>query len=322
MGEALGQIKLTRDPTGVWSVTTPPLPPDYYSYLFVVDGTTIADPANTLSKSIATGGHESLVHVRGPLSLPWEAGAAPHGSIHRISYFAKEFHETRFFYVYTPPGYNYAKPAYPVLYLLHGVLEDETAWVSAGRADTILDNLIAQHKIKPMLVVMPLGYGFANVPDRMTDQFSLPAKQKEIMDAFFESLRRDIMPKVEAGYHVERTSRGRAIAGASMGGAQALYIGLNHPELFGWVGSFSGAIIMYGSDLSKWFSVLGPYLNAKLRLLALYCGTADFLLTANRHMKDFLKASDVHFYQMETPGAHTWNVWRRNLIDFLNKLFS
>jgi len=319
--EALSTMKMTKDDQGVWSVTTPPLDPDFYSYQFFVDGTVIADPSNTLMKSVATGGSESIVHVPGPPTLSWEENDVPHGTLRFHTYLSRTVGERRRYVVYAPPNYNpVAKIEYPVLYLLHGVMEDETAWFSVGRVNVILDNLIASHKAKPMLVVMPLGYGFPNAADRMGEQFGL-ANQQPFMDVFAKTLFQEIMPRVDADYHVSHKPQGRAIAGASMGGAQALYMGLNRPDRFAYIGAFSAATIMYGGDLPRWFPSVSAALNSKVKLVTVDCGTADFLLTSNRKTKDWLKGKGLAFLSMETPGGHTWNVWRRNLTELLPQLF-
>src|SRR5262249_19784036 len=161
---------------GVWSVTTDPLPPDIYPYSFVVDGTTVADPSNVLVKPIVMGGNQSLVHVPGPPELSWEENDVPHGTLHRHCYHSKVAGEGRDFFVSTPPGYDPAgQVKYPALSLLHGITDDASAWTTAGRANVILDNLTATGKVKPMLVVMPLGYGFPNVAEDLFKLFRDPA---------------------------------------------------------------------------------------------------------------------------------------------------
>ena len=317
------QLAMTRGDQGIWSVTTAPLPPDLYSYMFVVDGVTLADPANPLCKPIITGGNESLVHVPGPYFLSWEDNDVPHGTLHLHRYRSADHRRGARVLVYTPPGYDPTARhrTYPVLYLLHGVMDDASAWTTAGRAAVILDNLIAQHQARPMLVVMPLGYGFTNVADRMALQFGGPSDQKKIMDVFTSSLLAEVIPQVERAYLVTQDRAARAIAGLSMGGSQALYIGLNHLDCFAWIGSFSGAFIMYGASYEKWFPDLSVQTNRRLSLLWLACGTDDFLFGANRKCRDWLQAKQVRFTAIDTPSAHTWPVWRRNLTEFVPLLF-
>jgi enterochelin esterase family protein len=316
------KLAMTRDDHGVWSATTDKLPPDFYTYTFVVDGVVLADPSNPLCKPIVSGGNESLVHVPGRASLPWEVNDVPHGTLHRHVHNSKVIGEAREFLVYTPPGYDAADPRrYPVLYLLHGVMDDATAWTTAGRADVILDNLVAQRKAKPMVVVMPLGYGFTNVPDRVGEQFGGPSVQKKFLDAMSGYVLGELIPAVEGSYRVAPDRDSRAIAGLSMGGAQALYIGLNHPDRFAWIGSFSGALTMYGGPYAKWFPGVVAESRPEVRLLWTSCGSADFLLGANRKFIDWLKSNGVRCTLTETPGAHAWPVWRRNLCDFASQLF-
>lgn len=315
IGEAFKPLKLSLDTGGVWSVTTGPWAPDYYCYQFIVDGAVLADPANEAMKRVATGGAESILHVHGPSNLVWEDKVEPHGVLHQHWLDSRAFKDERRFIVYTPPGYSTSKTSYPVVYLLHGVTEDESAWTTAGKANVILDNLIARHEAVPMIVVMPLGYGFSDPADNMGQQFVL-AKQKSYMDSFENSLLDEVMARVESDYRVIRKPQFRAIAGCSMGGAQALYIGLNHPERFGSIGAFSPAVIMYGRDYAPWFSKF-----PRASRVEVDCGTDDFLLPAVRAFKKWLATHDLMFVSNETAGDHTWNVWRRNLIAYTQTLF-
>jgi enterochelin esterase family protein len=312
---------MQKDDQGVWSLTTEPLPPDIYPYTFSVDGTTLADPGNPLVKPIVMGGNQSLVHVPGGADLSWEELDVPRGTLHRHFYRSDIAGERRDFYVYTPPGYDPAgKRGYPVLYLLHGITDDAGAWTDAGRAHVILDNLIAQGRAKPMLVVMPLGYPFPNVPQDLFRLFRDPAGQRRSLEDFSRTVLDELVPRVEKSYRVEASRDARAIAGLSMGGAQSLFIGLNHPDRFGWVASFSGAFVMYGDDYAGHFRSLGGD-AAKFRLLWLACGTEDFLIEPHREFEAWLKGKGVEFASKETPGAHTWMVWRRYLTDLAPLLF-
>lgn len=309
---------LTKDENGVWSGTTGVLTPDLYIYSFVMDGVALGDPANPATKSIATGGFESIVAVTGDKKQIWEEGDVPHGVLHRHGYRSQTLGVTRQYLIYTPPGYDArARRKYPTLYLLHGVMETEDSWVAGGRADTILDNLIAGRRAVPMVVVMPLGYGFADVPDGMYDQFN-PSKQRSIMDSMGETLLKEVMPQVEQNYRVLRSPAGRAVAGCSMGGAQALYLGLGHADQFGYIGSFSGAFIMYTGEIARWFPTRSP---PRLQSLVVACGKDDFLLDSNRRTSQWLKSQGIFPKVWETPGGHTWNVWRRNLSEYAQILF-
>lgn len=313
---------MNLDPNGVWTLTTAALAPDFYNYYFVVDDVALADPANPLAKSVVVGGHESIVHVPGPDSLIWEVRNVSHGVLHQHEYHSATIGESRTYLVYTPPNYDpEAKKKYPVLYLLHGVMEDETAWITAGQANVILDNLIERGRAKPMIVVFPLGYGFANAPDRVGDLLMGTVNQQQVMDRFASSLIDEIIAQVERNYRVEQDREARALAGLSMGGSQAVYIGLNHLDRFAWIGSFSAATIMFGFDYGKFFPNLSVDLNAQLRLFWTSVGTEDFLLNAHRHFITWLKSKNVKFTGLEMAGKHEWTVWRRNLSEFVPLLF-
>jgi enterochelin esterase family protein len=226
----------------------------------------------------------------------------------------------RDYWVYTPPGYDpAASKKYPVLYLLHGVTEEASAWMTVGRANVILDHLIAGKKAQSMLVVTPLGYGFANAPDRVGELFQATTNQQRLMKDLAQALLDEVIPDVERNYRVSAEPSARAIAGLSMGGAQALFIGLNYRNSFAWVGSFSGAFIMYGGQYEKFFPNLEA--STKPRLLWLSCGQDDFLLNSNRRCKDCLQSKGVQCMVLETPGNHAWTVWRRNLTEFAPLLF-
>lgn len=313
---------LQKGDDGVWTLTTDPLEPDIYPYSFSVDGTTLADPANPLVKPIVMGGNQSLLHVPGPADLSWEVGPGPRGALHRHFYRSEVAGEDRDYYVYTPPGYDPAADRrYPVLYLLHGITDDAAAWTAAGRAHVILDNLIAQGRAVPMLVVMPLGYAFPDVPRTIFRQFGDPEAQRRGLDGFAATVVDELIPRVEAGYRADPSRDSRAIAGLSMGGAQAIYTGLNHPDRFGWVASFSGAFVMFGDDYADHFPAAPAADSPPLRLLWLACGTDDFLIGPHRKFVGWLEDRGVPARSKETPGGHTWMVWRRYLTDLAPLLF-
>lgn len=317
--EGAAAAPLASDGHGLWRLTTAPLTPDIYAYTFIVDGVAREDPSCRESKPLITGGHESLVEVPGPSPQPWEASDAPHGILHRHRFVSRVFGETREVWVYTPPGYDARKArTYPTLYLLHGVMEDAQAWTTAGRADRILDSLIARGEAVPMVAVFPLGYGFPDPPAQVSRLFMGVRGQRGIMDAFGRCLFDEIMPLVEGSYRVRADRASRALAGASMGGAQALYLGLSHPGRFGRIGSFSGAFVLWGGTLDGLVPDLDP---KRAPSLWMACGTGDFLLAANRACAAWLESKGLPITAIETPGDHTWMVWRRNLIAFAPGLF-
>lgn len=313
-------LPMTRDDTGKWSVTTQPMPPDLYGYQFIADGVPLVDPNNPQLKPNLVD-LSNLVHVAGSTPTLWEVQDVPHGEIHQHFYKSNVVGDQRDYYVYTPPGYDpKAKKKYPVLYLLHGYSDDASAWTAVGKANYILDNLIAQGKVEPMLIVMPLGYG---APEILKRAWAAPFDDQALRDKNFtkfrEALLTEVMPQVEAQYHVSADRQDRAIAGLSMGGAESLLTGLNNLDKFAYVGAFSSG------GLDKNFPSDFPSLTAKdaanLRVLWIACGTDDHLIAVNRELKSYLKSQNVPFTDVETPGMHTWMVWRRNLIAFTPLLF-
>jgi enterochelin esterase family protein len=321
-------IPMQKDDLGVWSVTTEPLAPDYYGYSFIADGVGMFDPSNHAVKPNFLY-RASEVHVPGPASLSWEIGAVPHGEIHHHFYKSGVVGDDRGYYVYTPPGYDpRGKQTYPVLYLLHGFSDDASAWTAVGRANVILDNLIAQGKAKPMLVVMPLGYGAPEVLLPNSGVWRDRSITERNFDKFREALLTEVLPRVEGEYPVIKDRNFRAIAGLSMGGSESLLTGLNTLDKFGWIGAFSsGGLVagFKGVDITEEFDKEFPGLDSKateqLHLLWIACGTDDRLIDTNRKFRAWLASKNIKHVDIETPGAHTWMVWRRNLTEFSSLLF-
>ncbi len=313
-------MPMQKDDQGVWTVNTAPMPPDYYGYSIIVDGQRTIDPYNSLLKPnlLST---ENMVHVKGEPSLPWELNDVPHGEVHHHFYHSAVANDDRDFYVYTPPAYEAgAKKAYPVLYLLHGYSDDASGWTAVGRANVILDNLIAQGKVKPMIVVMPLGYGTMEIVRAGWGGLgSRPEIRQQNITKFREALLTEVMPKVEAEYRVDKDRKSRAIAGLSMGGSESLMTGLNNIDKFAWIGAFSAGGLQEPFDND--FSGLDNKANPQLKLLWIACGTEDRLSTANRNLREWLKQKGINHTDIETPGMHTWMVWRRNLAEFAPLLF-
>ena len=311
---------MQKDDSGVWSVNTPPLPPDYYGYSIIVDGVRSIDPYNHLLKPnlLST---ENMVHVQGPPSLPWEWNDGPHGEIHHHFYRSAAAQDERDFYVYTPPGYDpTAKTTYPALYLLHGYSDDASGWTAVGRANVILDNLIAQGKAKPMIVVMPLGYGTMEMITLGWGGLSNhPEVREQNFSKFRDALLTEVLPNVESAYRVAADRNSRAIAGLSMGGSESLRTGLNNLDKFAWIGAFSSGGLP--EPFEKDFPALDAKANQQLRLLWIACGTEDRLITPNRNLREWLKSKGIQHTDIETPGMHTWMVWRRNLAEFAPLLF-
>ena len=310
-------VAMQKDDAGVWSVTTPPLVPDYYGYSFIVDGERMLDPYNhLLVPNFLTPANAAYV----PGNNSWDVTDVPHGEIHHHFYHSTVANDDRDYYVYTPPGYNpAAKTTYPVLYLLHGYSDDASGWTAVGHANVIFDNLIAQQKAKPMIVVMPLGYGTMEVIRVGWGAWSNHALRDENFSKFREALLTEVMPKAESEYHIAKDRNSRAIAGLSMGGSESLLTGLNNLDRFAWIGAFSSGGLP--EPFEQDFPELDQKANAQIKLLWIACGTEDHLITMNRKFRDWLKSKDIQHTDIETPGMHTWMVWRRNLSTFAPLLF-
>jgi len=317
--EGAEPVAMQKDDHGVWSVTTAPLAPDYYGYSFTADGVRSLDALNhSLVPNLISPGNS--VHVPGPSSLPWEINDVPRGEVHHHFYKSSAAGDDRDFYVYTPPGYDPAgKQTYPTLYLLHGFSDDASGWTAVGRANVIFDNLIAQGKAKPMVVVMPLGYGTMEFPGLGWGAWSHTEMRDRNFTKFREALLTEVMPQVEAEYRVTKDRSARAITGLSMGGSESLLTGLNNLDKFAWVGAFSSGGIP--EDFQKDFPALDTKASQQLHLLWIACGTEDHLITVNRNFREWLKTKGVQHIDIETPGMHTWMVWRRNLAEFAGLLF-
>src|SRR5712675_1687502 len=275
-------LTMQKDEQGVWSVTSEPLTPDFYGYSFVSDGVHLIDPSNSLMKPNLLN-TTSQVHVPG-ISLPWEVGDVSHGEVHHHFYKSAVVGDHRDFFVYTPPGYDpRSKQSYPVLYLLHGYSDDASGWTAVGRANIILDNLIAQGKAKPMLIVMPLGYGEPKVLEPHSGVFHDPDITQRNFDKFREALLTEVIPKVESAYLVTKDRNSRAIAGLSMGGSESLLTGLNTLDKFSWIGAFSSG--GFTPEFDKEFPALDAKSNQQLHLLWIACGNDDHLIENNRNLR-------------------------------------
>jgi enterochelin esterase-like enzyme len=316
--EGAKRLPMQKGDDNIWTVTTEPLDPDYYGYTFNVDGVTVVDPSNPQIKANLQN-LSNMVHVPGA-GLPWETADVPRGEVHHHFYKSAIIGDDRDFYVYTPPNYDpAAKKLYPVFYLFHGFSDDASGWTAVGRANVILDNLIAQGKAKPMLVVMTLGYGAPEIVVRGGTGLRDPGLRQRNYDRFRDALFSEVMPQVEHMYKASKDRNERAIAGLSMGGAESLYVGLNALDKFAWIGSFSAG----GSneDYAATYPHLDTKAAQKLHLLWIACGTEDRLIDPNRKFREWIKSKGLKPVEIETPGMHTWMVWRRNLAAFTPLLF-
>lgn len=307
---------------GHWTLTIPPLAPEYYSYSFVVDGTNVVDPHNVTLKP-------SAFRVQNVFLVPghklWEERDVPHGVIAHHEYTSAIVKRTSSYYVYTPPGFDpRSKQRYPVLYLLHGYSDEGWAWTDMAKANVILDNLIAEGKARPMIVVMPLGYGDMDMIKRGWIAWRDPQLVRRNFERFTDALYQEVMPRIVAEYPISTNREDHAIAGLSMGGAETLLVGLNHADDFAWIGAFSAGGIGttgFASDFPQITPALAPNFNANNRLLWISCGTEDGLLEPNRILIAWLRKQGLHPTAVETPGMHAWMVWRDNLTHFAPLLF-
>ncbi len=307
---------------GHWTYTQAGLPPEFYSYTFLVDGVSIPDPHNVQVKL-------SAFRVQSVFLVPghelWEVRDVPHGVVHQHEYESAIVKRSSRYYVYTPPGFDAsAKKVYPVLYLLHGYSDEGDAWTSMAKANTILDNLIAEGKAQPMIVVMPLGYGDMDMIHRGWAAWTDQELVKRNFRQFGEALYREVMPRVRAEYPLSPRREDHAIAGLSMGGAETLLVGLNHTQDFAWIGAFSAGGIgsgPFGPIFPAITPESGPKIQASLRLLWVSCGTEDGLSEPNRKLVEWLRSDGMQPKYVETPGMHVWMVWRDNLSRFAPLLF-
>lgn len=318
-----GPIPMTRDNDGLWTIEVGPLPPEIWSYNFRLDGIDVLDPSNPAVKPVPPGQTTSnFVEVPSDERSLYDSRPVPHGDVRMMLYESEGMGFTRSLWVYTPPGYDGNKMRYPVLYLLHGNGEDQQGWVRNGRANIILDNLIAEGKAKPMIVVMPQGHA---LQAQGVEPLKRTMGETSMFSPLFEpDLMNVIIPFVEKRFRTETKPDDRAIAGLSMGGGQALSIGLTHPELFHYVLGFSAATGPNFLDISgtvKQVDANPAAINKQLRLLWISCGRQDFLFQTNKKLvQDFEDHGVKHMY-VETEGAHVWSVWRKNLENALPLLF-
>ncbi len=312
---------MTKGADGVWAATTPAQAPQIYGYSFQVDGRKQLDPKNPRT-TVNLLEIENVMEVPGEGLQPWDARPVLHGEVHHLYYTTHVVtglaQDQDDFYVYTPPNYNpKAKTKYPVLYLLHGFSDDASGWTAVGQANLILDSLIADGKIKPMVVVMPLGYGEMSFVRGGGGGWKQPEAVASNVRLYQQTLLTEVLPKVETEFRVSKKREDRAIAGLSMGGLESLSIGLNNTDKFAYVGGFSSAAASI--DQAK-LAGLTPE-TAKLKVLWIACGTEDHLIEPNRQFVAFLKSKNMPVTAVETPGMHDWMVWRDNLVHFAPLLF-
>jgi len=321
-----GKANLTKDEKGIWTFTSQPLESDLYSYTVIVDGFKTTDPNNAyIIRDVASVFNVFI--VGGGKADLYQVNKVPHGSVTRRWYSSPGNEMDRRLTIYTPPGYETGAEKYPVLYLLHGAGGDEEAWIALGRASQILDNLIAQGKAKPLIVVMPNGNVIQDAAPGegsmgfYKPQFMIP----KTMDGTYEATFPDIMKFIESNYRVKPDKAHRAIAGLSMGGFHSLHISRYYPNTFDYIGLFSAAIIPNEKVTSKVYENFDATLETQMKngykLYWIGMGKTDFLYKSGEEYRAKLDKMGMKYTYAETEGGHTWTNWRDYLTAFVPQLF-
>jgi len=331
------KVDMAKQPDGFWTVTTPPLVPGLHYYTLILDGAEVTDLGT--HAFFGGGKHASAVEVPEPGADYYEIRAVPHGQVREVWYDSKVTGTWRHALVYLPPDYDaQTKTRYPVLYLQHGGGEDETGWIRQGRANFILDNLIAAGSCKPMIVVMAYGYARragVPAPDLTGKPFGSPEMMKamqEMAAAFEDDVTQALIPFVDATYRTIADRDHRAMAGLSMGGMQTFQVTLNHLDLFSHIGGFSGAggpLVLGDQKLDPKTAYNGVFADPaafakKVHLLWLGVGTQEpeRMLAGIRRLHASLTEAGIQHVYYESPGTdHEWQTWRRDLQDFAPRLF-
>lgn len=322
-----GVADLVENKEGVWEYTTlEPLAPELYSYAFVVDGLKVNDPNNVyMIRDVATV--NNIFIVGGERADLYKVNKVPHGSVSKVWYHSPSLGIDRRMTVYTPAGYETSGKRYPVFYLLHGMGGDENAWSELGRAAQILDNLIAQGKAEPMIVVMTNGNADLEAAPGESSLGYMPPTTRlgKTMEGSFETHFPEVVKFIDKNYRTKANKKNRAIAGLSMGGFHSLHISKQYPDMFDYVGLFSAAI-MPGKNAT---SPIYKDMEGKLKLQfakkpALYwiaIGKTDFLYKANREYRKLLDEKGYPYEYFENEDGHIWRNWRIYLTEFTPKLF-
>jgi enterochelin esterase family protein len=321
-----GSAALTKDDKGVWKFTSTPLAPELYSYTFVIDGVKVCDPNNPyMIRDVASV--TSVFIIGGGRADLYKVNDVPHGTVAKRWYHSDLLKIDRRLTIYTPAGYETSKESYPVFYLLHGAGGDENAWSELGRATQILDNLIAQGKAKPMLVVMTNGNaGQQAAPGESPRGMYKPSFMGATrMDGAFEESFPEVVTFIESNYRVKADKAHRAIAGLSMGGFHSLHISKEYPDTFDYVGLFSAAIMPREGVQSKVYDNLNEKLkiqfDKKPKLYWIAIGNTDFLFQNNVDFRKLLDEKGYKYAYYETGEGHIWKNWRMYLSEFVPMLF-
>lgn len=298
-------LPLIKDTSGIWTVTVPPVQPDIYPYSFMVDSVQVADPNNTYIFANERF-KRSIVDVVGDAPLIHSLQNVPHGAVSYRYYASSTLGTTRQLLVYTPPGFKASgKKKYPVLYLIHGGSDTEETWIKVGRANFIADNLIAQGKAEPMIIVMPYG----NVRPKPMGDFT-----KDVID--------DIIPFIESNYPVLNDSWHRAVAGFSVGGGQTLNIGLTNTDKFAYLCSYAPytATEEFQKNFTNWMPDANK-MNKELKLFTISVGTEDFLYNSVKQNIAMFEEKKIKLKSYIVPGGHTWMNCKKYLATTLEGIF-
>ncbi len=311
------KLPLTKDESGLWTLTTAPVSPDMYPYSFLVDGIRVSDPKNQFVFP-NEGFQNSIVEIPADKPLVHTLQNVPHGTLHYHYYTSPELGE-RPVVIYTPPGYSEkANEKYPVLYLLHGTTDTEETWTKVGRAHVILDNLIAEGKAKPMIIVMPYGRAWP-VIDKNSGSLRNWDNLQEFQKDFFGNL----MPFVEKNYQTRNEKDSRAIAGFSGGGGTSLYFGLNHMDKFSYVCGFAPGMLENEFDQNNAGAFKNPTVtNTQLKLFWMGVGTEDMLYKVNQKYWEVLDQKGINYEKFVSGGGHTWMNCKLYLSTIAPKLFN
>ncbi|MBB3188117.1 alpha/beta hydrolase-fold protein [Microbacter margulisiae] len=308
------RYNMTKDSEGVWEVTTDSLSEGFHYYSLIIDGVAVADPASETFYGMGRMASGFEVPFKGDGF--YEVRNVPHGDIRIKRYYSTVTNTWREIYLYTPPGYDEnVSEKYPVLYILHGGGEDERGWAMQGKADLILDNLIAEKKAVPMILVMVDG----NMP--------LPPFGEDILKSFDAELKQCVIPFVQKNYRVKTDAQDRALAGLSMGGIQTLYAGINNTQLFSYLGVFSsGWILPMQSNIAneqyRFMAKNAGMINNNLKLLWIAVGGKEDIAYNNcQTMLSKFNKMNIRYQYYEYPGGHTWPVWRNDLFHFAQLIF-
>ena len=324
-----GVADLVKDDKGVWSFTSDKLQPELYMSNLIVDGVKVTDPLNVYSVRDINNLFNIFL-IGGDRADLYKVNKVPHGTLSKFWYESPTAGLTRRCTVYTPAGYETSGKEYPVLYLLHGIGGDENAWSELGRAAQILDNLIAQGKAEPMLVVMTNGnISQEACPGETSEGFKVPTMMlSKTMEGSFETAFPDVIKAIEKTYRVKKDKAHRAIAGLSMGGFHSLFISINNPDLFDYVGLFSAAVDRQ-QETSDGFPNIYADRNAKIdnlfskhpKLFWIGIGKTDFLIKSNNDLRTYLDSKHYQYTYLENEGGHIWRNWRIYLTEYVPLLF-